>query len=693
MNVIKDLLKTFLNYFGLLEATRKYYKLCLKECNFEKKTVKVFWSLLKNLQNVNIIIIKNQNDILLKEAIIFKEICKKAKLAMKEEEVFFYYPDFFILPISKNSLDLYPLGNITVNYAEVLNKGILGIEKEIKQLYLNNDKNTFYYALLEICEGIKIYSNRVKSFIKKKFPKKKELINCLDQVPLLPARNFFEALQCILIINSFLWMAGHHLIGLGRLDIILYPFYSNDINKGILNKDKAFFLIKEFLKSLHKGFKYKSNVLPGDTGQVIVLGGKDNMGIDQCNELTFIFMNVMKDLKLPDPKIVLRVHENTPDEVWYTAMDLLSEGLGYPLFSNDDVIIPALQKFGYEVYDSYNYVVSACWEPHIPGVSLDQNNVLNLNLLEPLIALFNSNSLDNINSFDEFVSLYQKELIKYVETSIKRIEKIKFKPSPLLSLLTGCREKDISEGGAKYNHLGILTVGLPNVVNSLLNINRWLNDKKFSLSEIKAAVKTNFKKHTVLLYDARNKGLKFGNDDDKVIELTNSIVNTLVTVIENKVNPLGGKYKIGYSSPAFVELGKYLQATPDGRNDKEPLGVHISPTHGKITLLELFNFSSKLNYTNAFNGAVTDIIIDAFFLKRYFDTFVNLFKSFILIKGAQLQCNVLDYKKLLDAFNNPDKYPNLIVRVWGFSTFFKDLPIEYQQLILQRAKQYGDFYH
>jgi len=486
-------------------------------------------------------------------------------------------------------------------------------------------------------------------------------------------------------------MAGHHLIGLGRLDQILYSFYLNDIKKGSLNKDKAIFLIKEFLKSIHKGFKYKSNVLPGDTGQVIVLGGKDHMGKDQCNELTFIFMNVMKDLKLPDPKIVLRVHENTPDEIWYTAIDLLSEGLGYPLFSNDDVIIPALQKFGYEFNDSYNYVVSACWEPHIPGVSLDQNNVLNLNLLEPLITLFNSNLIDNINSFDEFWSLYKKELIRYVEENIKSIEKIKFKPSPLLSLLTECRKKDISECGAKYNHLGILTVGLPNVVNSLLNIKRWINTKKFSLSEIKAVVKTNFQKNPVLLYDARNKGIKFGNDDVEVIELTNNIINIVVSVVENKVNPLGGKYKLGYSSPAFVEIGKHLPATPDGRKDKESLGVHISPTHGRITLVELFNFSSKLNYTKVFNGAVTDIIIDAHFLKRYFNSFINLFKSFILIKGAQLQCNVLDYKKLLDALNNPNKYPNLIVRVWGFSTYFKDLPIEYQQLILQRARQYGTF--
>jgi len=694
MRLLKKPLKTFLSYFGLLEAARKYFNLCIKDCNFEKKPFKLLWALIRNIKKVKFIAVRNQDYNLLTEAVLFKEMCKKARLTMKVEETFFYYPDFFILPICKIPTNLLTIGNITVNYAEVLNKGIFGLEEELKQLYLNNElEEIFYLALLEICEGIKIYSNRVKYFVEKKFPNKSELINCLERVPFLPAQSFFEALQCILTLNSLLWTAGYPLIGLGRLDQILYPFYLNDIKKGILSKDKAKILIKEFLKSLHKGFKYKSNVLPGDTGQVIVLGGRDYMRNDQSNELTFIFMEVMKDLKLPDPKIVLRVHKNTPEEVWYTAIDLLLEGLGYPLFSNDDVIIPALQKFGYELHDSYNYVVSACWEPHIPGVSFDQNNIINLNLLEPLVNLFNSNLVNGIKSFEEFLELYKSELAKYTTMSIKAVEQIRIKPAPLLSLLTGCRKKDISEGGAKYNHLGILTSGLGNTVNSLLNIKRWINERKLTFSDIKALMDSNFQKDPILLYDAINKGFKFGNDNEEVIELSNNIMNTILSIIENKINPLGGKYKVGYSSPSFIDFGKRLPATPDGRKDKEPLNVHISPPHGSITLIELFNFSSKLDYTKIFNGAVTDIIIDIVFLKKHFDVFVNLFKSFVLINGAQLQCNVFDYKKLLDAFKHPDKYPDLIVRVWGFSTYFRDLPNQYKQLIIQRARQYATFNH
>lgn len=558
----------------------------------------------------------------------------------------------------------------------------------------NSENKEFYMSMVEVCNAIEIYSKRVQFFVEKNFPKKEKLIDSLRRVPVYPAKSLFDALQAVLTINSLLWMNDYSLIGLGRLDQILYPFYLDDIKKGILSKEEAKRLIKEFVKTLHKGFRYKSNVLPGDTGQVIILGGKDENEIDKSNELTMLFLDVMKELKLPDPKVVLRVHKNTPLEIWNKAIALLSEGLGYPLFSNDDVIIPALQEFGYETKDTYDYVVSACWEPHIPGISFDQNNICNLNLLEPLVSLFREKSLSHVKSFNELFELYKSELKAYTSSSIQKIEKKKFKPAPLLSLFTRCQEKDISEGGTKYNHMGILTVGLINTVDSLLNIKRWIESKAInSLDEINKLIDTNFEYNLELLYDAINKGIKFGDDNEEVIALSNDIMHTILDVIENRCNQLGGRYKVGFSSPAFVDLGKSLPATPDGRKEKEPLGVHISPSYGEITYVQLFNFSSKLNYKKIFNGAVTDIIIEAGFLRKNLTVFRDLFRTFFKIGGMQLQCNVLNYKNLYDAIRNPHKYPDLVVRVWGFSAYFKDLPKEYQQLIIKRAKQYETFGH
>lgn len=691
---LKKILKQFLASIDMLEAARKYYQLCIKDCNFNRNRNKILFQAVKNIKKITFVRIKTENYDALTEAILFKEMCRRARLSMTEQETFFYNPDFFILPWYRTPKNLVTIGNITVNYGDVLNKGISGLKRDIEELTQKSGNEKFCKSLLEVCNAIEIYSKRVRHFVEKNFPEREELIDSLHRVPVYPAKNLFDALQSVLIVNSLLWMNGYPLMGLGRLDQILYPFYLEDVKKGRISREEARLLLKEFVKTLHKGFRYKSNVLPGDTGQVIILGGKDENEVDRTNELTMLFLDVMKELKLPDPKVVLRVHKNTPLEIWNKAMELLSEGVGYPLFSNDDVIIPALQQFGYEIKDTYDYVVSACWEPHIPGVSFDQNNVDNLNLLEPLVGLLNEKSLSHVKSFDELLEMYRSELKVYVSTSLKRIEKMKFKPAPLLSLLTGCRERDISEGGAKYNHMGILTVGLSNTVDSLLNIKRWLESQVVnSLDEIKKLIETNFEYNLELLYDARNKGLKFGDDKEEVIALSNDIMHTILTMTENELNPFGGKYKVGFSSPSFIGSGMSLPATPDGRREKEPLGVHISPSHGEVTYVQLFNFSSKLNYKKVFNGAVTDIMIEVGFLKKNLSVFINLFKTFFRLGGAQLQCNVLNYEQLLDAIKHPDKYPNLVVRVWGFSAYFKDLPEEYKQLIVKRAKQYEAFSH
>lgn len=692
---LKKILKQFLASIGILETAKKYYQLCIKDCNFNINRTKILFQALKNIRKITFIKkLRLKNYDVLSEANFFKEICQSSRLTMSEKETFFYNPDFFILPLHRNSENIATIGNITVNYGDVLNKGISGLKRDIEDLARNSDNERFYKALLEVCNAIEIYSKRVRHFVEKNFPERKELIKSLHRIPIYPADSLFDALQSVLIINSLLWTNGIPLIGLGRLDQILYPFYLEDLKKRRISREEARHLLKEFVKTLHKGFKYKSNVLPGDTGQVIVLGGKDEEEVDTSNELTMLFIDIMKELKLPDPKIVLRVHKNTPLEIWYKAIELLSEGLGYPLFSNDDVIIPALQQFGYEIKDTYEYVVSACWEPHIPGVSFDQNNLYNLNLLEPLVYLFKEKSLSHIKSFDNLLEEYKFVLKEYVSSSLKEIEKIKFKPSPLLSLLTRCRERDISEGGAKYNNMGILTVGLSNTVDSLLNVKRWIESKSVnSFYDISKLIDTNFENNPELLYDAKNKGLKFGNDNDEIILLTNNIMDTILAVIENKFNQFRGKYKIGFSSPSFVASGVSLPATPDGRKDKEPLGVHISPSHGKVSYVEIFNFSSKLNYKKIFNGAVTDIMIEVGLLRKNLTVFINLFKTFFELGGAQLQCNVLNYEQLLDAFKHPDKYPNLVVRVWGFSAYFKDLPEAYKQLIVKRAQQYETSNH
>ena len=249
--------------------------------------------------------------------------------------------------------------------------------------------------------------------------------------------------------------------------------------------------------------------------------------------------------------------------------------------------------------------------------------------------------------------------------------------------------KDIAYGGAKYNNLGILSVGISNVVDSFLNIMRYMErNNNTSLMKLQEILMNNYEGYEDLMYDFKMNGLKFGNDDENVIKITNILIDHVSRILRNYTNSLGGKYKLGLSSPTFLEHGKQNDASPDGRKKGEPLGIHISFAHKEGDYISLFNFSSQLNYQIAFNGVVTDVVIDSGFLRRNFNNFICLFKTFFLKGGAQLQCNVLDYKTLSDALKNPEVFPNLVVRVWGFSAYFKDLPREYQELIVERARQY-----
>lgn len=651
-----------------------------------------------------------EKDISIKKALLFKELCKNMRIQYSPSETFVYSPDFFILQVYTKK-NLIPLGNITINYERIINKGILNTAKKIDDKLnsknINEQQYSFLKSLMEVYEGINLLIERYLSFfedLNKKFPSNnniKELIEFFSNIPLKPARSFKEALQAILFINSLLWTEGSQLVGLGRLDQILYPFLERDLKNKIITEEECYYLIKDFLKSLNKGYNLKSSALLGDTGQVIILGGKNRDGSDSTNILTYIILDTLKELKLPDPKLVLRIHQKTPFKVWQKSLTCILDGLGYPLFSNDDIIIPALNEFGYSNNDTYDYATSACWEPLIPGKSLDQNNLANINFLEPLNIILEECYSEKIqtNTFNDFLYLYKNAMNNYIEKIIVDIESRKFEPSPILSLfIDGCIDsaKDISDGGAIYNNYGLLSLAMGNTVNALLNIKRVVfEDKKLQLSEIYTILSENFKSNEILLADLQNKGLKYGTDKEEVIEVTNKLIKIVSDKLENTKNNYGFKYKFGLSSPGFVSDAHNFPASFDGRKANEPFGVHISPLlhTANISYTEITNFASSLSYKKAFNGNVTDIMAEKGFISNIKEDFIDLIKVFFQKGGMQMQINVLNPKMLIEAKKDPNSYPNLIVRVWGFSTYFNDLPEEYKDIIIERALQYESISH
>lgn len=563
------------------------------------------------------------------------------------------------------------LGNCTINYSKIIDYSLTDYFMEGDSKF-EEDNNIVLSSILD-------YLNKLKEYVRQSdIDNKDNIFKYIENMSNGPAESLEEALQRILIINQLQWQLGHILVGLGRLDLYLEKYECSD--------EEAEVLFSEFFQLLHKYYFVKSNALMGDTGQVVILGGINADGTYFCGKYTKVIIDVIQRLKLPDPKILLRISEKMPSEWWNNIVNLMVSGVGSPLISNDDQVIPRMIDFGYAKEDACNYITSACWEP-IAGESYEQNNILSLNYLKPFEYISTYEDTAKINSMKELMDLYYKGLAHEISRITKYLSSIRWETDPLYSMFSDNARKtgtDVAEGGSKYNNYGILTVGMANVINSLSNIQEIVfKRRELTYSEFDGLRKKNYQGFDDLVTKLRD-NKKFGCDDDEVIELVNDITSKTEKIISEYSNPFGGKIKFGLSSPHYIMDSSSFPASFDGRYNNEPFSVHISSSRGAYT--ELFNFASKLDYSGMkFNGNVVDYMLAPNFVKKNMQNFAQLIKV-ALKKGVfQMQANIIDSTILLAARKNPDEFPNLIVRVWGFNAYFNELPSEYKDFLIARA--------
>lgn len=507
-----------------------------------------------------------------------------------------------------------------------------------------------------------------------------------ERILFAKAEHFEEALQRILFFNQIMWQTRHRLNGLGRLDKMLADLYQKDIDTDILTEEKACELVYDFLNQLSKYASYKSDALEGDIGQIIILGGNQPNGKYFCNGLTEIFLKEQANLKKPDPKTFLRVGKNMPDSLLKLAVSCLTAKTGSPLFSNDEVVIPVLKGFGMPNEDAYSYCVSACWEPYIVGKSLDQNNIMVFDYFKALDAVLNNGV--EYRSIEELVESYIKENGKCFKEFLQSVDEMKWAKDPLVSIfMDGCAEKrkDVSEGAAKYNNYGITTVALSNVVDSLFNIKKLVfKDKKYSLAEMNKARVENFDSAPEMFIEVTSLKKSYGHDIAEVEALVNRITSSIASIAKSYHNALGGTVKFGLSSPGYNILSKKMSADFSGRKNGKPYNTHISCTDAGYT--EIVGFAGKLEYGDQrFNGNVIDFFMTESLIDENTGKFVLFMKGAIASGFFQMQMNLIDSKTLIDAKAHPEKYKGLIVRVWGFSAYFNELPESYKDLLIERA--------
>ena len=514
---------------------------------------------------------------------------------------------------------------------------------------------------------------------------REDLVEVLTQVPRYPARNFREALQFFRILHFSLWLEGNYHNTIGRFDRYVYPYLKADMDKGVYTYETALELLEDFFLSFNKDSDIYIGVQQGDNGQSMMLGGIDEDGNDVYNLLSELCLKASCNNKMIDPKINLRVSKNTPKERYTEATKLTKAGLGFPQYSNDDIVIPALEKMGYSHDDAVNYTVAACWEFIIPNVGADVANIAAMSYPKAVdIALHNN--LEKANSYEEFFGFVRDEIQKECDSICNNINNLWFIPSPFMNVLMDC---DIYNSG-KYNNFGIHGTGIATAADSLAAIKKYVfEEKSIEKSELIKAIDENFENTPELLHKLRYETPKIGNNDDFVDSIATELLDTFGNALKGRTNCRGGIFRAGTGSAMYyLWHANEIGASADGRREKEPFGTNYSVSlfakvKGPVSVIASM---TKQHFENAMNGGPLTLE----FHQSIFADDDGIEKVGLLVKnsidrgGHQLQLNTVNLDKMLDAQKHPENYRQLVVRIWGWSAYFVELDKEYQDHVIAR---------
>ena len=439
--------------------------------------------------------------------------------------------------------------------------------------------------------------------------------------------------------------------------------------------------------SFNKDSDLYVGVQQGDNGQSLVLGGIDENGVEVFNLLSKLCLKASNNLLLIDPKINLRVGKNTPIEVYELGSELTKAGLGFPQYSNDDVVIDGLVKLGYDLKDARNYAMAACWEFIIPKVATDVNNIGALSFPKVIDVCLKRDLIPS-ETYEDFEKAVIKEINVEANEICDNIKDLWFVPSPFMNILI---DGGVYEG-AKYNNFGIHGTGLATGADSLAAIKKYVYDeKRFTKEELIEAVESDFEKHSEILPILRYEAPKMGTDNDEVDQKAVMLLDEFAASLEGKKNCRGGVYRVGAGSAMFYlwhadEIG----ASPDGRRKGEPLGTNFSPSlfakiNGPISVIKSF---AKPHFVNAINGGplTLEFASSMFEGEDAIKKVAMLVKSYVDLGGHQLQLNAVNTDLMLDAQKNPEKHRQLVVRIWGWSAYFVELDKAYQDHVLRRQQ-------
>ena len=502
------------------------------------------------------------------------------------------------------------------------------------------------------------------------------------------ATGYMNAMQMFRILHFCLWASNVYHNTVGRFDQYMYPYYRADVDAGRLDEETALKLTEEFFLSFNRDSDLYIGMQQGDNGQSMMLGGCKADGSCAVNELTYICLKASLHNRRIDPKINLRVDKNTPIELYELCTQLTRQGLGFPQYANDDVVIPALVSMGYDEADARNYTVAACWEFIIPGVAMDIPNIGAVSHAE-LVRNVILSELRNCDRFEDLLERVRLAEIAEADRQEPGFKSLWIEPAPYQSVLMSDPTHDISEG-AKYNNYGIHGTGFATAVDQLSAVQAFVyGDGSVSKDALIEAMENNFADNVALKHKLRERAPKLGRDE-VCEELLDTLIRYFHDAWQDRTNERGGIFRTGTGSAMYyLWHARDLGATADGRCAGEMLAANFSPSlmltdAGPLSVLQAM---SRPNLNLVCNGGpMTLELHDTVFKNEEgIHKVAQLVRTYIMLGGHQLQLNAVSRETLLDAQRHPEEHQSLIVRVWGWSGHFIQLDKGYQDQIIERT--------
>ena len=656
-------------------------------------------------------------------------------------------------------------GNITsgdahlaVKYKSVLEGGLKEFreraEKKLAELdltdYRNLAKSYFYRAVLIVIDATKAFAERYAKLAlemaqNEKDTKRKaeleEIGRILNKVPYERAESFYEAVQSLWLVHLCLQIESNgHSLSYGRMDQFLYPFYEKDLAAGKITEEAACELLvnlwlKTYTINKIRSWTHTQFSAGSPLYQNVTVGGQflDDHGNprDAVNPVTHLILRSVAQTRLPQPNLTVRYHSGLSDAFMAECIEVVRLGFGMPAFNSDEVIIPSFIEKGVSKEDAYDYSAIGCVEVAVPGKwGYRVTGMCFLNFPKSLLIALNDGvdprsgkrlpdsfgrpfpsvkHFRDMKNFDEVMEAWERIIRDFtrqciiIDSCADTVLEQDTADILCSALCDDCIERglNLKEGGAIYDFISDLQVGIANLADSLAAIKKCVfEDKSVSTTELWDALMANFKDdRNVEIRDILLSAPKYGNDDDYVDSLIRQAYDIYIDEMKKYRNtrygrgPIGGIYYGGTSSiSANVPQGVGTLATPDGRYAGEPLAEGCSPSHGmdKNGPTAVFKTVSKLPTREITGGVLLNQKLNPQILQKEEDRkkLISMVRTFFnRLDGFHVQFNVVSRETLLDAQVHPEKHQDLIVRVAGYSAFFNVLSKATQDDIIERTEQ------